>query len=101
MRVCTLAEIDRRFCFSFFMRFYSTQLPEAQGQQIRLTEASVIIGLSPPRQRPGCVLGLNLDYAEVSLCAAQVLAMLLCFSGDFRTAYCAIYGVRSLCNERI
>jgi len=24
-------------------------------------------GLSPPRQRPGCTLGLNLDYAGVSL----------------------------------
>ena len=50
-----------------FQCAYSTLLPEAHGQHIRLTEASVIIGLSPPRQRPGCALELNLDYAEVSL----------------------------------
>lgn len=50
-----------------FTRFYSTLLPEAHGQHIRLTEASVIIGFTPPRQRLGYALELNLDYAEVSL----------------------------------
>jgi len=28
---------------------------------------TVLIGITPPRQRPGRTLGLNLDYAQVSL----------------------------------
>ena len=28
---------------------------------------TVLIGIAPPRQRPGRTLGLNLDYAQVSL----------------------------------
>ena len=90
MRICTLAEKGRRSCFPYILTcLYLTLLPEAHGQHIRLTEASVIIGFTPPRQHPGCVLEPNLDCAEVSLYAARVMAKLPCFSGDLQIAYCA------------
>lgn len=54
------ARADIPYCHILFWFLYTYVISSRQ----RLT---VLIGITPPRQRPGRTLGLNLDYAQVSL----------------------------------
>ena len=60
------------FCFRLcLIRHYS---PSTNGNRLNYPWSADITGIPPPPQRAGRTLGLNLDYAGVSLSTVQVLA---------------------------
>jgi len=53
---------------------YLPLLPKHRGNSSNCLWSAGITGIPPPREPPGCTLGLNLNYAGVSLLTVQVLA---------------------------